>query len=226
MLLEARNLSKAYKRGTSSIYAIKDVSFKIDSGEFISIIGRSGSGKTTFLNLVTRLLEPTTGEILLEGQDLSTLSDQEMSILRNSKIGYIPQGQSTLANLTILDNVRAPFYFFKREGDGVKRALDLLSQVGIEHLADEYPAHLSGGELRRTVIARALMNHPKILIADEPTSNLDVENTKEIMQLFRKIADEGTAVLLVTHEMDTTSYGDAVYVMEKGTLKGGFIDEE
>ena len=218
MLLEVKHLRKVFKRGNSSFSAIKEIDFELSSGEFISIIGRSGSGKSTFLNLVTGLLKPTQGEIIVEGKNIMHLSDDELSFLRNDQIGYIPQGQSTLANLTVLDNVRAPFYFFQREGDGTKKALELLAQLRIEHLLEEYPSSLSGGELRRVAIARALINEPKLLIADEPTSDLDEQNTREIMTLFRKIADTGTAVLLVTHELDTTSYGDDIYVMKDGIL--------
>lgn len=226
MQLEIRNLTKIYKRGTSSFNAVEDVNFKLSSGEFVSIVGCSGSGKSTLLNLVAGLLKPSSGEVLLDGENILRYTDNKQSYLRNSTIGYIPQGQSTLANLNVLDNVRVPFYFFKREGKEKQRAEELLEQMGISHLKNAYPNSLSGGEIRRVVIARALMNQPELLVADEPTSDLDTENTIEIMTLFRKIADEGTAVLLVTHDIETTLYGDEVYVMEAGRLKKQLIERK
>lgn len=136
----------------------------------------------------------------------------------NSKVGYIPQGYSTLSNLTVLDNVRLPFFLFKREGNASERALHLLEQVGIQHLAQSYPKHLSGGELRRVSIARALINNPAMLIADEPTSDLDAQTTIDIMKLFNQISKNGTAILMVTHELDTVDYGNSVHVMDSGIL--------
>jgi ABC-type lipoprotein export system ATPase subunit len=184
----------------------------------VSIIGRSGSGKSTLLNLIAGLLNPTSGSVEMDGRIISTLNDAEVSLYRNSKIGYVSQGQTILSNLTVLDNVRLPFYFFKRDGDATEKALLLLEQVGILHLAGSYPKQLSGGELRRVSIARALINDPGLLIADEPTSDLDAQTTGEIMQLFRLISQKGTAVLMVTHELDTVSYGKRTFVMVSGVL--------
>lgn len=219
MLLEIKKLNKEYTRGGKVFSAVKDVDLSVSPGDFFSIIGRSGSGKSTLLNLVAGLLTPTSGEILIDGKNTLSLTDKDASYLRNSAIGYILQGQSVLANLSVLDNVRIPFYFFKRDGDSTEKALLLLEQVGIRNLADSYPRHLSGGELRRVTIARALINNPSILLADEPTSDLDTQTTAEIMNLFGEIAKGGTSVLLVTHELDTISYGNSVYVMESGSLK-------
>lgn len=219
MLLEVQELSKVYQLGDRTFSAVKDVNLAAEPGDFISILGRSGSGKSTLLNLIAGLLLPTSGAVVMRGRSLSALTDSEVSRLRNTDIGYITQGQSTLSNLTVLDNVRLPFYFFKREGDPTRRALALLEQVGIAHLADAYPRHLSGGELRRVSIARALMNAPALLLADEPTSDLDAQTTSEVMQIFAEIARGGTAVLLVTHELDTTSYGNTVLTMDGGVLR-------
>lgn len=219
MTLVIKGLQKEFRRGEVPFYAVNDVNLDIKQGDFISIIGKSGSGKSTLLNLIAGLLLPTAGEIRLDDRNILNLSDRDISYLRNSSFGYIAQGRSVLPNLTILDNVKLPFYFFARQGDATKRAYELLSQMGIEHLANSYPSKLSGGELQRMVIARALMNKPSILLADEPSSDLDTENTKEVIRLFQRIAREGTSILLVTHDMETLSYSDRVYRMESGILQ-------
>ncbi|WP_010254669.1 ABC transporter ATP-binding protein [Treponema primitia] len=221
MRLEIRDLTKEYKRNKIPFTAVNKVNLDIGSGDFISIIGRSGSGKTTFLNIIAGLLKPDSGSVTLDGRSILTLPDREASLLRNTQIGYVPQGQSLLANLTVLENVSLPLYLFKNEVDPEEiaaRSLALLEQVGINHLAASYPKQLSGGELRRVSIARSLINKPELLIADEPTSDLDSETTAGIMELFRRIAGEGAAVLLVTHELDTLDYGNRVYSMAGGNL--------
>jgi putative ABC transport system ATP-binding protein len=217
-LLELKELTKEYRRRGRAFNAVNGVSLSVEPGDFISIIGRSGSGKTTLLNMSAGLLHPSGGTVLFEGHDLHRLRDKELSFLRNEKIGYVPQGQSLLANFTVFDNVCIPWFLFKREGDVEGRAFILLEKVGISHLAASYPKELSGGEMRRVSIARALINEPRLLIADEPTGDLDVETTAEIMRLFSRIAGEGTAVLIVTHELDTLEYGDKTYSMDAGNL--------
>ncbi len=218
MFLEIKGLTKEYKRGKSTFKAVNNVDLSISSGNFVSIIGRSGSGKSTLLNMITSLIIPTSGSIEIDGQNIQSLKDKSASLYRNEKIGYIPQGYNTLSNFTILDNVRLPFFFFKREGDAFEKAMKLLEQVGISHLAKVYPKQLSGGELRRVSIARALINDPDILIADEPTGDLDSQTTADIMELFSEISQNGTAILMVTHELDTVDYGSSVYVMDSGIL--------
>lgn len=218
MCLELRNAGKEYIRGGRVFSAVKNVNLSVTSGEFVGIIGRSGSGKSTLLNLTAGLLIPTAGEILINGKDISKLSDKEASLLRNSIIGYVPLGQSLLSNLSVLDNIRLPFYLTKREGNPDEKALKLLSRFRIKHLADSSPSSLSGGEMRRTAIARALINSPEILLADEPTSDLDAENSAEIAELFREISNNGTSVIMVTHEPDTIKNVDRVCKMEAGSL--------
>ena len=218
MTLIIKGLRKEYRRGEVPFNAVNNVNFNIGSGEFISIIGRSGSGKSTLLNLIAGLLQPSEGEIYLDGKNIVGLTDKEASYLRNSTFGYIAQGHSILPNLTVIENVKLPFYLFSRKGDSTKRAMELISQMGIAHLADCYPSKLSGGELRRMVIARALMNNPSVLLADEPTRDLDKENTKGVIEIFRKIAKNGTSILLVTHDLDTIDAQDSIYRMEDGCL--------
>jgi putative ABC transport system ATP-binding protein len=217
-LLELRELTKVYQRGGRAFNAVNQVSLSVEPGDFISIIGRSGSGKSTLLTMSAGLLRPTQGTALFEGHDIHRLTDRELSLLRNEKIGYVPQGQSLLANFTVFDNVCIPWFLFHREGDVEGRAFALLEKVGISHLAASYPRELSGGEMRRVSIARSLINEPRLLIADEPTGDLDLRTTAEIMDLFNRIVREGTAVLMVTHELDTLHYGNKTYSMEEGKL--------
>lgn len=218
MLLEIKNLTKEYKRNGRTFKALNNVNLTAEEGQLVSIVGCSGSGKSTLLSVIAGLLNPTAGEIILDGQSLTGLTDEEISYIRSIKTGYIPQGQSLLSNLTVLDNVCLPHTFTKRKEDVRKRALELLERLGIEELADSYPASLSGGERRRAVIARALINEPKLILADEPTSDLDYKNTKEVIEIFRNIADKGTTVFIVTHESGTEKYSDFVYELSNGIL--------
>jgi ABC-type lipoprotein export system ATPase subunit len=218
MFLEINGLSKHYQRGEKTFAAVDRVDLSVGRGDFVSIIGRSGSGKSTLLNLLAGLLTPTSGSIKLEGTDLGTLKDKEMSEFRNSRLGYIPQGAGALSSLTVFDNVRLPYYLSKREGDAAGRAWYLLEAVGLSSHAAMLPSQLSGGELRRVLIARALMNEPDLVIADEPTSDLDLETTREIMALFSRIHQNGTTILIVTHELDTLKFGNRVLTMSAGKL--------
>ena len=190
MFLEIKHLSKEYRRNGKSFYALNNVNFTISNGQFISIVGCSGSGKSTLLSIIAGLLSPSGGDVIIDGQSVCGLSDSEISGIRSTKIGYIPQGQSLLPNLTVLDNVCLP-HSFTKQNDSVKdRAINLLKQFGIEELSDSYPGCLSGGERRRTVIARALINEPQLLLADEPTSDLDHENTEEVIRILKGIAEK------------------------------------
>lgn len=218
MILEARNLSKEYCREGGPFLALRDINISIDAYEFIAVTGRSGSGKSTLLNILAGLLNPSSGTILFQGADYAALSDRELARLRNKKIGYIMQGHSLLPNLTVQQNVLLPAFLGKGGFDESGRAFLLLEQVGIPHLAAQYPSRLSGGEMRRVAIARALLNSPDLLIADEPTGDLDGETAGEIMRLFASIAAEGTSILMVTHDKDAEGYCGRSYTMNSGTL--------
>ena len=196
--------------------AVADVDIELRAGELVEVVGRSGSGKSTLLNMLAGLLAPTEGEVLLDGRDLYALSDDELSRLRNERIGVVPQGQTALHNLTVADNVKLPYLMYRDRGDIDVRAIELLDEVGIGHLSEVLPSELSGGELRRMAIARALACKPKVLLADEPTGDLDDENTKVVFELLRRIADEGCAVLLVTHESSAAGYADRILRMDAG----------
>ena len=217
--LEARKLVKEYKRRGVSFRAVDDIDFSIDTGDFVMIEGESGSGKTTFLNLLTGLTEPTSGDVLISGKPLKDIGDKELSKIRNQKIKYIPQGESLLSALTVRENILFPYTIGGLEKPSPERLLEVSDKLGITDLLDEYPSELSGGEMRRATIARAVINKPSLIIADEPTGSLDSENTFKVMEIFKTIASEGTAVIVVTHQKETLGYASKVYGMEQGSLK-------
>ncbi len=221
MNLRAEGVSRRFFRTTrlSNVFlAVKDASLTLEPGKLTAITGRSGSGKSTLLNMMAGLLAPTAGTIRLDDTDLYALDDRERSRLRNRSFGIIPQGQTGLNSLTVLENVKLPFLLYGEEAP-TEWALALLEELGIGPLQGAYPNELSGGELRRLSIARALIREPGIILADEPTGDLDDENTKTVLTLLRRAADRGAAVLLVTHEEDALSYADLVYHMNDGVLR-------
>jgi putative ABC transport system ATP-binding protein len=191
----------------------------VASGDFATVTGASGSGKTTLLTLIAGLASPTSGTVLFKGRDMHALPDRELSALRNRDIGFVPQGAGLLGNLTAYDNVRAPQLFAGKGAEDSGRADFLLEAVGIRHLADEYPSSLSGGEMRRASIARALFNDPALLVADEPTSGLDPENTRIVMELLQRINRQGTTIIVVTHEREVASFGSVRFTMRDGILE-------
>ena len=225
-IIKTENLSKSFKRGSNTLFAVKNVNFTLKEGDFVNIIGRSGSGKSTFLNLLSGLLKPTEGKIFAKGKNISDFSDREISKYRNEIIGFVPQSLGTLPNLNVLENVSLPYYLFKRDDSAYEKAAMLLDTMGILHLKDDFPRNLSGGELKRVLIARSMINSPELLILDEPTSDLDKNTTMEIMDLLKKINSKGTALIIVTHELDILKYGNTLCQMEDGSLiKKGDRDE-
>ncbi len=219
MSLEIKGLSKEYSLNSRPFLAIDNVSLSVGSGEFTAIVGRSGSGKSTLLNLAAGLLRPSAGSILLDGREYFFDDEDYLAFLRNTKIGYIAQGRSLLPNFSVLENVALPFYLYQREGAAPwEKALSLLEQVGLKELHGAYPAQLSGGEYRRVAIARALINSPTLLLADEPTSDLDAATTGDIMRLFSDIAKNGASILMVTHENDAADYAGRIREISYGRL--------
>lgn len=217
--LEAQKLVKEYNRRGKTFRAVDDIDFTIEPGDFVMIKGESGSGKTTFLNLLTGLTDPTTGAVIIDGRSLKETGDKEISKIRNQKIKYIPQGESLLSALTVRENILFPFTIGGLERPSEERLLEVSDKLGITDLLDEYPSDLSGGEMRRATIARAVINKPSLIIADEPTGSLDSANTFKVMEIFRDIASEGTAVIVVTHQKETLGYATRVLEMDQGSLK-------
>jgi len=198
-MLKVVNLTKKYQRAGKLFDAISGIDLTVNNGEIAIISGHSGSGKSTLLNIIAGLLKADSGSVYVDGIELTELSDNALSRTRNETIGFIPQGHSILANLTILENVCLPRYMFHPADKVRDYGLELLGRMGIGNLARQYPAQLSGGELRRVSIARAMINNPKLIIADEPTSDLDIENAGVVMGLFASATVQGAAVLVVTH---------------------------
>jgi putative ABC transport system ATP-binding protein len=217
-LLTARELTKRYTRAGERFSALGGIDLSVEAGEFICITGHSGSGKSTLLSILGGLLAPDEGMVSLGGAELYSLSDRELSRLRNRRIGYIPQGSSLLASLNVLRNVQLPFCLYRRDGDVSERAQRLLEGMGIAHLAGQHPEQLSGGEARRASIARALINQPDLLLADEPTGDLDQENSEQVMRLFAKVAAQDTTVIVVTHEQENLSHATRHLMMRDGTI--------
>ena len=219
MLLDVKNLRKDYQRGSQHFSAVNNVSFSMAQTDFITIMGKSGSGKTTLLNMIAGLLTPTQGKITINGTNLFELDDKQVSAFRNQNIGYIPQGSSLLPNLTALENIRLPFYLTKRENQSsLNYALELLEKAKIGYLKDTYPANMSGGEMRRIAILRALICRPQLVIADEPTSDLDEESSAQIMALLTEIHQQGTGLLIVTHDNDVANYSQRTLKISSGRL--------
>ena len=235
-LLEARGLTKRFPRGTGDFCAVDRVDFALCEGDFGHIVGRSGSGKSTLVNLLSGLLTPFSGETFFDGSPLPYGDDAAMARLRNERIGYVPQDSRLLPHLSVWDNVRLPLYLDggrpdggapdggapKRDkADGEQRARELLDRMGIAALGSAFPRELSGGEARRAMLARALLKGPRLLIADEPTADLDVLTSHEVMEEIRRVHSEGTTVLMITHELELLSYGTRIWTMEDGRLAEG-----
>ncbi len=220
MLIETQRLTKIYTLGGHEIVAVSNVNLSVEEGEFISIVGHSGSGKTTLLSLIGGLTRPTYGEVYIDGVDIWELSDEELSKLRNRKIGFMFQFSSLIPTLTVKDNMLLPAALSGRVGsEEVRRARELLELVGLEDRISAYPSQLSGGQQRRVAIARAFMNRPKIILADEPTGDLDEESELQVMELLKTMNEsEGTTILLVTHNTELAAQTHRRLLMKKGQL--------
>ena len=221
-MLRTENLSKRYFRktgGANHFFAVKGVSLALNPGEVTLLAGRSGSGKTTLLNMLAGLLTPDEGKVWLDDIDLYDMDDASFSKLRGECIGMIPQGRSAIETLTVLENILLPRQLCGEIGD-TKSAARWLDALGIAHLRDARPAELSGGELRRMAIARALASSAPVILADEPTGDLDDENTAIVLDLLRDAAKkEGRAVLLVSHDGEAARIADCLYRMDGGVIK-------
>jgi ABC-type lipoprotein export system ATPase subunit len=219
------NIIKTYPLGKgSSVTAVNGVSLEISQGEFVLIVGRSGSGKTTLLNLAAGLTQPTSGKVLIDGTNLWDLTDQQQSFLRSQRIGFVFQFPSLLPTLTVLENVILPTVFSSKQAavQARGRATGLLQKVGLADKLAAYPRQLSAGQQQRVVIARALMNQPLMLLADEPTSNLDEKTELEIMDLFHDLhASMGITIVMVTHMRQLVSYGTRAVEMADGQIVNG-----
>jgi putative ABC transport system ATP-binding protein len=218
-LCSLNNLKKTFKVGEVEVHALKEVSLDIDKGEFVALMGASGSGKTTLMNIIGCLDVPTSGEYHLEGKDVTSFTDDELSNLRNRIIGFIFQNFYLLSYTSVLDNVLLPTIYGEHPSkDGNKWAHAVLNMVGLQDRAKFKPRHLSGGEQQRVAIARALINNPELILADEPTGQLDSKTAGGIMDIIAGLNDEGKTIVLVTHERDIARYARRIIEMKDGSI--------
>jgi putative ABC transport system ATP-binding protein len=221
-VIEVNNLHKVYGHGAAATHALKGIDVRVVSGEFVAIMGRSGSGKSTLLRILGLLDVPTQGKIFIESRDVLKLSEGEKAGFRLEKLGYIFQEYSLLPEMTVLENVYLPALCLGKENGYKKRATELLEVVGLEERLRHYPNEVSGGEQQRAAIARALINKPKILFADEPTASLDISSAKIVLELFQKLNREmGQTIVMVTHEPDDEKYVDRVIWLTDGVVNRG-----
>lgn len=218
-LIDVRNVSRVYTMGARTLYALRDVTVQVKQGEFVSVIGPSGSGKSTLLNLVGGIDQPTKGEVWVDGTRIDAMGENALAIFRRSHIGIVFQFFQLLPTLTALENVTLPM---ELRGDGSKnrreRAEEMLARVGLAARMTQLPGELSGGEQQRVAIARALVNDPPILLADEPTGNLDTANAEGIVALLRELADAGKTILLITHEANLARAAHRSILMRDGQI--------
>lgn len=219
-VVEVHDVRKNYQLGESQVHALRGVSLTINSGDFVAIMGASGSGKSTFMNILGCLDKPTSGRYLLEGTDVSRLTKTELARIRNQRVGFVFQGFNLLGRTTALENVELPM-LYSRVGkkESARRAREALALVGLAQREDHFPSQLSGGQQQRVAIARALVNKPRLLLADEPTGNLDSRTSVEVIEIFQKLNADGLTIILVTHEPDIAQFTKREVVFRDGQIR-------
>jgi putative ABC transport system ATP-binding protein len=223
MLIETRQLAKEYRVGDHLVHALRGVSLGIQAGEFVTIVGPSGSGKSTFMHILGCLDRPTSGQYLMNGRDVSTLPVDELARVRNGMLGFVFQGFNLLARTSAVENVELPLLYTStgvvEARERRRRALAALDAVGLTDRAEHHPNQLSGGQQQRVAIARALVTQPSVLLADEPTGNLDTATSHEVMQIFQQLrAERGLTIVVITHERDIAAYGSRTIDFRDGQV--------
>ena len=219
-VIETRNLTKTYQIGDVAVHALRGIDLQVLSGEFVAIMGASGSGKSTLMNLLGCLDQPTAGDYFLDGLDVRALSKNEYATVRNQKIGFVFQGFNLLPRTTALENVELPLIYDRsgRIADPRKAAIAALERVGLADRVFHEPQQLSGGQQQRVAVARALVNHPAIILADEPTGNLDSRTSVDLMSTFQELNEQGITIILVTHEPDIAQYAKRIVTLRDGLI--------
>ncbi|MDW8056427.1 MAG: ABC transporter ATP-binding protein [Elusimicrobiota bacterium] len=217
-IVELKNVTKIYKRGVEDIYALNDINLSVSKGEFLSIVGPSGSGKTTLLNIIGCMDIPTKGKVFIDSKDVSNANEKILTKIRRETVGFVFQQFFLIPTLTVLENVQLPTLFIRNKKN-IKDAKKILKLVGLEKRLYHLPSQLSGGEMQRVAIARALINSPKILLADEPTGNLDTKNAENIMEIFNELNNNGLTIIMVTHNIELAKRTKRCIRLEDGILK-------
>jgi len=223
-VISVRDLVKTYHVGEVTVRALRGADMDVEAGEFVAVTGPSGSGKSTLMHIIGCLDRPTSGKYILDGKDVSRMSKDELAIIRNRKIGFVFQGFNLLSRTSALDNVELPLLYNNtnklKAADRHKRAMECLTAVGLGERSHHHPNQLSGGQQQRVAIARALVTHPTILLADEPTGNLDTRTSIEVMGIFQKLnIERGITIVLITHEMDIAEYGTRIVRFRDGRIQ-------
>lgn len=218
-MIRIENLNKIYKNGSVEVHALNDVNMEVSRGEFLAVMGHSGSGKSTLMNIIGCLDRPSSGKYFLDGIEIDKQSPDELSLIRNKKIGFVFQAFNLIPRTNVISNVELPMIYAKvKSKQRSERALELLEKVGLKDRINHMPNELSGGQMQRAAIARALANNPPIILADEPTGNLDTNSSEEIMKIFKDLNREGTSIIVVTHEPEVAKYADRIIVFKDGCI--------
>jgi putative ABC transport system ATP-binding protein len=219
-VIRVEDVHKYYELGETRVHALRGVSLEIARGEFVAIMGSSGSGKSTFMNMLGCLDRPTSGRYLLDGIDVLDHDKSALASIRNQKLGFVFQGFNLLSRTTALENIELPTLYTRIDkAERSKRAMDALTMVGLADRAEHFPSQMSGGQQQRVAVARALVNRPSILLADEPTGNLDSRTSVEIMEIFQNLNDQGLTVVLVTHEPDVAQFAKRILIFRDGKIR-------
>ena len=221
-IIKLEDFRKTYRNGSLEVHAVQGVSLEIHPGEFVAVMGASGSGKSTMMNAIGCLDRPTGGRYLLDGVDIGELNRDQLADLRNRKLGFVFQGFNLLSRTSAIENVELPILYCRPAvpaREQYRRAMEALEMVGLADRADHYPNQLSGGQQQRVAIARALVNQPRVVLADEPTGNLDTRTSMEVMGVFHSLNDQGITVVMVTHELDIASFSKRKVVMRDGLIR-------
>ena len=218
-LLEVKNISKTYGTGEATVHALKDATFSVPKGEFVAVVGESGSGKSTLLNMIGALDTPTSGKVFIDGKDIFSMKERNLTVFRRRNIGFIFQSFNLIDELNVFENVELPLTYLKvKAGERKQMVNDILKRMNISHRAGHFPQQLSGGQQQRVAIARAVVSNPKIILADEPTGNLDSKNGAEVMQLLTELNREGTTIVMVTHSKHDASFAHRIINLFDGSI--------